>query len=219
MTGVLPALLLTTYIVGFLLCIGVAVDVITRHPYDWMRTGSSQKFRIFLIFAPLVTIIFPIGLATGIFYLRKVRPLLTLNARVVVSKGWPAVPRRPIMGLNWAWHGLRTSRKVKAILSVGGAFFLDSLIVYAPHTQESTSRWSTYAALVFLWPIFFFASYLALGFAQILLHLNMGVPFFNSNESLASNQMQVLEQKEYDRRASEFHKRQFPQAGWNQKPW
>jgi len=213
MSRALSALLLTADIVGFLLCIGVAVDVITQHPYDWIGTGSTQGFRIFLIFAPLVALpVAPVYLVPGIFYLRKVRPHLVLNERVASGQGWPARPRKPILGLNWAWRELRISQRVKTVLSAGGAFLLGAAILQAPRTQGSPQQWFVHAGLIFLWPVFFFAIYLGLGFAQILLKLNMSVSFPEEDYSFPAARMQVLMQKEYSRRVNEFHRNRYPRG-------
>ncbi|MFF3207786.1 hypothetical protein [Streptomyces sp. NPDC002962] len=214
MIRVLAALVATADIVGFVLSIGVAADVIMQHPYDWIQTGSTQKFRIFLIFAPPLAILLgPVYLAAGIFYLQKVRPRLAYNARMAASQSWPTTPRKPTLGLNWTWHELRTPQKIKAILSAGGAFFLDTLIVQAPQTQDGPPQWLVYAAPIFLWPAFFFAIYLVLGAAQIFLKLK------TAGDSSPSPRIQDLAQAEYNRRLENFYRNHSPQAPWYQQPW
>ncbi|MEV0219257.1 hypothetical protein [Streptomyces sp. NPDC050704] len=219
MIRMLAALVATADVVGFLLCIGVAIDVIRQHPYEWIQTGSTQGFRIFLIFAPPLAILLgPIYLVPGIFYLRKVRPRLVHNAHIAAGQGWPTVPRKPILGLNWAWCELRTPQRVKTVLSAGGAFSLDIFMSQIPQPQDSPPQWLIYAMLAFLWPLFFFTAYLILGAMQIFLNLKMNVPFPKFNDSSSSIRMQVLVQKEYSRRVNEFHKNHPPQTRWDQQP-
>ncbi|MFE7854067.1 hypothetical protein [Streptomyces sp. NPDC057403] len=214
MTHILATLVLTAYIVGFLLCIGIAVDVSTQHPYDWMRTGSSQQFRIFLIFAPLFAPpLAPIMSVPGIYYLRKVRPVLALNASAVVSQGWPAVPRRPVLGLSWAWCELRPSQKVKTILAAAAASYIEFLVLQTSQTDKTPPRWLAHVVLGFLWLSFFFAAYLVLGVAQIYLNLKMRLPLPGANVSSLSSGMQIRAQKEYNRRSDEFYRRRLPPTG------
>lgn len=213
MTHVPASLALTAYVAGYLLCIAVAVDVITRHPYDWMRAGSTQRFRIFLIFAPLVAIGFiPLGIATSIFYLGKVRPRLIHDAMVVAGQGWPPVARKPILGLNWAWRELHTSQKVKTILSAAGATFLIIVISRFSPAGNASTPWTTYAIGAFLWPTLFLAMYLALGFFNLYLK---SFPQ-NTKKSPASMRTEALAKREYDRRVAEFHARNSPRTPWGQ---
>ncbi|WP_427168786.1 hypothetical protein ACQF4J_47005 (plasmid) [Streptomyces sp. C1-1] len=206
MIRLLATLVLTAEVVGFLFSIGIAVDVLRQHPYEWMQTGSTQRLRIFLIFAPpLAVLLGPIYLVAGIFYLQRVRPRLTYNVRVATSNGWPVTPRRPTLGLNWAWCELRTPQKVKTVLSMGGAFFLDTIVMQMPQAQDSPPRWFVYFAVIFLWPLFFFVTYLVLGAAQIFLKLKM------DSESYDPARMQILAQDEYNRRIADFYA--------NHPPW
>ncbi|WP_217237500.1 hypothetical protein [Streptomyces sp. AC555_RSS877] len=219
MTRVLVALTLTAYIVGYPLCVGVAVDVITQHPYDWVRTGSTQKFRIFLIFAPLITIGFiPLAIATSLFYLGKVRPQLTHNARVAASQGWPPIGERPTLGLNWAWHEAQIPQKVKTILSASGATFFCVAITKLPPVQSDPPQWLKLAALAIIWPSIFIAAYMTLSIIQLYLHFVHNVPLYNPKE-IVPRHLQALMQKEYIHRVNDFHKRQFPQTPWSQQPW
>lgn len=210
MIRALGGLVLIADCVGIFFSVAVAVDVILQNPYDWMRTGSSQRFRMFLIFAPVLTIPLAfIYLAPGVIYLKKVRPLLMHNARVALSQGWPSTPRRPILGINWAWWELRTAQRVRAVISGGCAFFLEASIADTPQAQDGPPQWLTYTLLIFLWPLFYFVIYLALGVAWIFLRGELV-----SNISPASRRIEALAQEEYGRRVAEFYKKNHPRGPW-----
>jgi len=209
----IDALVLIAYIAGLLLCVAISVDVITQHPYDWSRTGSSQKFRLSLIVAPLVAIpLIPLGLAPGVFYLCKVRPILTQGARIAASQGWPMAARRPVLGLEWVWRELQTRQKVKAILAVGGATLLDTILILPPGPQDGVPQWLRYAFLVILLPTFFGVCYLILSGIQIALP----AIFRESAGSPAQARIQQLAEKEHLRRLAEFEQRYVPRPPWDQ---
>ncbi|MEU8789773.1 hypothetical protein [Streptomyces sp. NPDC048643] len=214
MDRLITTLVFTFFIVGYLICFCVAVDVATRHPFDWKAAGSSQKFRIFLIFAPLISIGFsPLGAVTGMVYLGKVRPSLTLNARRAIDQGWPPPPRKPTLGLNWVWQELRTAQKVKSLLAVTGAAFLDLAIAKSPPPQEGLPRWFGEALIFSLWPSFFCAIYLGLTVAQIYLTSSST----NRRKSSAMLRTEGLAMGEYYRRVERFQARNVPRQPWNRQ--
>lgn len=211
----LDVLVVIAYFAGLLLCVAIAVDVMMQHPYDWSRTGSSQKLRLSLIAAPLLAIFcVPLGLALGLFYILKVRPLLTRGARIAAGQGWPVPARRAVLGLGWVWRELQTWQRVKAVLAVVGATLVDIMLILVRGSLDGVPRWFDYAGLVFLWPTLFGLCYLGLSAVQVALP----AVFRDSGGSPAQARIQQLADQEYQRRYAEFQQRYTPRPPW-EPPW
>jgi hypothetical protein len=208
------ALFVTLYGLAYLTIVACAIDVLTWHPLEWRRTGHSQTLRLAIIMGPFFSVgCIVIGIPLVLIHLVSVRPKLVSTARQVANAGYPRVPRRPNLGLGWLWRELRVGQQIKGTIALIASALATTALFWGSPDIEDVPPWFMILFMFAMWPTFFVVCYVMLVWAQHFL------PAIFADTGRRSTQVRLdqLAQAEYNRRITEFHRRQ-PPAPWEPRP-